>query len=70
MGSLPAYKHIEDGKNIGIYVGRVRQKNKKGLLSTPERTKFETLHGWQWDASHLQSSLTRENSKGIDPAKV
>lgn len=58
--ACPRIKHIENGIPIGHYVSRIRVKNKNGLLSEKERAKYESLNGWRWDASDLQSATIRE----------
>jgi hypothetical protein len=56
-------KHVEQGKKTGLYISNMRQKYKNNLMASEEIQKFESLHGWRWDASTLQSSTLREKAQ-------
>ncbi len=47
-------------KKIGYYVSNIRQKYKQGHLSVEEQAQYESLNGWRWVASDLQSSTIRD----------
>ncbi len=64
--ACPPIKHIENGKKIGLHVSRIRQKYKNGHLPPDECTKYESLPGWQWNASAMQSSTIRK-TKNLYP---
>ncbi len=42
---------------------RIRQKNKKGLMTNENCAKYDSLKGCRWKASDLQSSIKRKNKE-------
>lgn len=60
--ACPPIKHVENGKKIGLHVSNIRQKYKNGHLPPDESAKYDSLPGWQWNASALQSSTIRKQN--------
>lgn len=43
-------KHVENGTELGAWVGWQRQRYRKGTLPTAQQAKLESVDGWVWDA--------------------